>query len=288
MNFFDGLMELFRRKRGFDFHPNCQEIKLTNVWLKPNLKNSSVYFAGNVDERSFEWCSWQTVFLPQLVIKEINGVLKNFLWHGKCDGMTGAKVKWKDINVKKKEGGLDLKDIGEWNKACMAKHLWNICIGKDTLWIRWLHSYRLKGVSIWGVQWRSIDTNTWCKLLSLRGEMRPLRSIQLLRVLKADSVAEFLKRNKWPSNRLVNDEIRTCIEGMPRLDDRVSYLTVWVIFPCSVSQRGCYVEVGSLLETSYRDGGLLITGAVCYVENLRTWITFSSPVRSLATFGEGF
>ncbi|GAA0170747.1 hypothetical protein LIER_41015 [Lithospermum erythrorhizon] len=55
--------------------------------------------------------SHQTLFLPKLVVKEINGILKNFLWHEKCEKKGGAKVSWKEVNASKKEGGLDLKDI---------------------------------------------------------------------------------------------------------------------------------------------------------------------------------
>ncbi|GAA0184256.1 reverse transcriptase [Lithospermum erythrorhizon] len=130
-----------------------------------NLQQSVIFGMYNF------WC--RKVFLLSFVIKKINDILINFFWHGKSEGKGKTKVSWKDMNSPKKEGGLGLKDVVEWSNACMARHLLNICVDKDTLWIRWINTYRLKGVSVWRVQKRSIDTNTWSKLLNLSPFIRP-------------------------------------------------------------------------------------------------------------------
>ncbi|GJT02376.1 hypothetical protein Tco_0823545 [Tanacetum coccineum] len=67
---------------------------------------------------------WATVFLlPKTVIKDINKLLKGFLW---CNGeMTRgkAKVAWKIICRLKDKGGLGLKVLDVWNKALLVKHI---------------------------------------------------------------------------------------------------------------------------------------------------------------------
>ena len=37
-----------------------------------------------------------------------------------------------------------MKDMYNWNKAAMLKHLWNIARKKDNLWVKWVHSYYMK------------------------------------------------------------------------------------------------------------------------------------------------
>lgn len=50
---------------------------------------------------------------------------------------TGAKVKWEIIYKPKEGGGVGLKNLGEWNKACLARIVWMLFTVKDTFWIAW-------------------------------------------------------------------------------------------------------------------------------------------------------
>ena len=63
-----------------------------------------------------------------------------------------AKVAWKVICRPKSNGGLGLKDLLVWNKALLVKHVWNIASKKDTLWIKWVCTVKLKGLSFWRAQ----------------------------------------------------------------------------------------------------------------------------------------
>ncbi|XP_075473833.1 uncharacterized protein LOC142504874 [Primulina tabacum] len=51
------------------------------------------------------------------------------------------------------DGGLGLKNLKAWNRALLAKTLWNIHLKKDTLWIRWVnHVYSCFG-GVWNWGW---------------------------------------------------------------------------------------------------------------------------------------
>ncbi|GJY23650.1 reverse transcriptase domain, reverse transcriptase zinc-binding domain protein [Tanacetum coccineum] len=95
---------------------------------------------------------WASVFiLPKSVIKDINKLLKGFLW---CQGELSngkAKIAWKNVFRPKNKGGLGIKDLGQWNEVLMAKHLWNIASMKESLWVKWINVFRLKGETIWDV-----------------------------------------------------------------------------------------------------------------------------------------
>ncbi|GJW51259.1 RNA-directed DNA polymerase, eukaryota, reverse transcriptase zinc-binding domain protein [Tanacetum coccineum] len=122
--------------------------------LFPNLNKSTIFFGSlNHAEKEkikrrlllisvvFESTSvyWASVFkLPKAVIKEINGVLKRFLWSNGDSTKGKAKLAWKH---------------------------------KDTLWVKWVHMMRLKEKSIWNVQYEPSDSWSWKCLLEIRDKV---------------------------------------------------------------------------------------------------------------------
>nr|GEZ57221.1 RNA-directed DNA polymerase, eukaryota, reverse transcriptase zinc-binding domain protein [Tanacetum cinerariifolium] len=95
---------------------------------------------------------WASVFLlPTFVIKDIKRLLKAFLWNQSDTTNGRAKVAWSTICKPKDQGGLGLRNLKIWNQALLAKHIWNIAIKKDSLWVKWVHSVKLRGKSIWEI-----------------------------------------------------------------------------------------------------------------------------------------
>ncbi|GJT07259.1 RNA-directed DNA polymerase, eukaryota, reverse transcriptase zinc-binding domain protein [Tanacetum coccineum] len=80
---------------------------------------------------------WAYIFvLPINFCESINKLLKNFLWFA-CEVSLGiASVAWKDICIPKSQGGLGLKSLHNWNEALLTKHLWNILVNKESIWVR--------------------------------------------------------------------------------------------------------------------------------------------------------
>ncbi|GJT71235.1 RNA-directed DNA polymerase, eukaryota, reverse transcriptase zinc-binding domain protein [Tanacetum coccineum] len=77
---------------------------------------------------------WASVFkLPKTVIKEINGILKRFLWSNGDTAKGRAKLSWKQVCKPKEFGGLGIKNLETWNEALLAKNLWNLA-SKKTLY----------------------------------------------------------------------------------------------------------------------------------------------------------
>ena len=70
------------------------------------------------------------------MISHMEQVLRAFLWSGPELKPQGVKVSWCDITGLKCEGGLGIKNLEEWNKVAMAKHIWIICRNPhDSLWV---------------------------------------------------------------------------------------------------------------------------------------------------------
>ncbi|XP_022042323.1 uncharacterized protein LOC110944990 [Helianthus annuus] len=61
---------------------------------------------------------------------------------------------------------------GDVNKALMISHIWSILVKRDSLWVDWVHSYRLKGHSFWTCKAVATTCCSWRKLLQLRPLIR--------------------------------------------------------------------------------------------------------------------
>lgn len=64
---------------------------------------------------------------------------------------TAAKVSWALVCRPKSEGGIGLKRAANWNKACLARLIWLLFSGSESLWIAWVKEIILKGRSFWNV-----------------------------------------------------------------------------------------------------------------------------------------
>ncbi|GKE19038.1 hypothetical protein Tco_1426615, partial [Tanacetum coccineum] len=55
----------------------------------------------------------------------------------------------------------------------MTTHIWNIVSNKESLWVRWIHTYNLKGRSFWDVPLKCDVSWGWLKLLQLHDFVTP-------------------------------------------------------------------------------------------------------------------
>nr|GEX40917.1 hypothetical protein [Tanacetum cinerariifolium] len=122
--------------------------------LRPNMAKSTVFF-GNVNDDVKRVIKTIMPFnkgmLPvkylgmpldsnKRICEDVDKLLKNFLWRNDDKKSCKNSVAWKDVCMQKSEGGLGLKSLQMWNEALMAKHLWNIIVDKDSIWVKWVKS----------------------------------------------------------------------------------------------------------------------------------------------------
>ncbi|XP_022003043.1 uncharacterized protein LOC110900463 [Helianthus annuus] len=148
------------------------EHKITS-WM-----NKSLSFAGRLQLINSVLSSmhiyWASVFIiPVRIIHDLEKRIRRFLWNAGTDGRVRAKVAWKDVCLPKKEGGLGIRSIADVNKALITNHIWSIITKRKSLWVNWLHSYKLKGKSFWDIPSRGSMSWGWRKILSIRELVRP-------------------------------------------------------------------------------------------------------------------
>ena len=140
-------------------------------------KNKLLSYAGRVQLIASVLGSmriyWASIFLlPISTVKDIEKVLKGFLW---CQGDLGrgrAKIAWKTLCKPKMQGGLGFKDLGKWNEVLLTKHIWNIAANKKSFWVKWVHMVKLRGLSFWEVNTEYNDCWNWKNLLGLRDNVK--------------------------------------------------------------------------------------------------------------------
>ncbi|XP_022030545.1 uncharacterized protein LOC110931459 [Helianthus annuus] len=142
-----------------------------------NWKNKMLSFAGRlqliISVLSALHVYWSSVFiLPARVIKELEAKMRNFLWAQSSSQRGRAKVSWKSVCVPKHEGGLGIRRIADVNKSLMVSHIWSILSNRQSLWVAWIHSYRLRGRSFWDHKVPSSCCWSWRKMAQIRPLIR--------------------------------------------------------------------------------------------------------------------
>ncbi|XP_022024390.1 uncharacterized protein LOC110924702 [Helianthus annuus] len=117
---------------------------------------------------------WSSVFiLPNRVIQKLEALMRNFLWsHDSAFQKGRSKVSWKTVCVPKYEGGLGIRRISDANVALMTNHIWSILTRRHSVWVEWVHSYRLRGKSFWVCKVPASCCWSWRKILQLRPIVR--------------------------------------------------------------------------------------------------------------------
>ncbi|GJV28501.1 hypothetical protein Tco_1384949 [Tanacetum coccineum] len=117
---------------------------------------------------------WALVFiLPSHLMLEIEQSMRGFLW---CQGKMRkgkAKVAWEDVCLPKYEGGLGIRRLEFFNQALISTHIWSILSLKDSLWVKWIHTYKLQERSLWEIPLRDNMSWGWRKILQVRHLVRP-------------------------------------------------------------------------------------------------------------------
>ncbi|GJS68244.1 putative RNA-directed DNA polymerase [Tanacetum coccineum] len=116
---------------------------------------------------------WASVFIiPNGVLVDIEQCMRNFLWSPGASLKGKAKVAWDVVCLPKDEGGLGIRRLDHFNSALMVSHIWKLLSLKESLWVKWIHAYKLCGRNFWDIPLRGNMSWGWRKILQLRPIVR--------------------------------------------------------------------------------------------------------------------
>ncbi|GKC12143.1 reverse transcriptase zinc-binding domain-containing protein [Tanacetum coccineum] len=98
--------------------------------------------------------------------------MRGFLWSHSSLKKGRSKVAWEVVCLLKNKGGLGIRRLEVFHSALMIAHVWKLLSLKESLWVKWIHEYKLKGRSFWEIPVRGNMTWGWRKILHLRPTIR--------------------------------------------------------------------------------------------------------------------
>ncbi|GKA95548.1 putative reverse transcriptase domain, reverse transcriptase zinc-binding domain protein [Tanacetum coccineum] len=66
-----------------------------------------------------------------------------------------AKVAWEAVCLPKYKGGRGLRKLNVFDKALITTYIWSIISLKESLWVKWIHVYKLCGLNFWDIPLRA-------------------------------------------------------------------------------------------------------------------------------------
>ncbi|GAU29337.1 hypothetical protein TSUD_227080 [Trifolium subterraneum] len=101
---------------------------------------------------------------PAGIISSLNSIFCQFLWGGSEENQKMVWIKWDSVCLNKKNGGLGVRRLREFNFSLLGKWIWRILEEKDSLWKQVLQAkYDQEGGRIRFVEgvgscwWRSLN-----------------------------------------------------------------------------------------------------------------------------------
>ncbi|KAJ9540805.1 hypothetical protein OSB04_027311 [Centaurea solstitialis] len=93
---------------------------------------------------------WMSIYvLPSSVVHELEACFRDFLWAQGDSSKGKCKVSWEAVCRPISNGGLGFKRIGAWNRAFIAKHIWDLLTRRNSLWVNWIWRYYIRQHSFW-------------------------------------------------------------------------------------------------------------------------------------------
>ena len=119
--------------------------------------------------------------------------MRFFFWSGSDMSIIRVKVVWDQVCFLKKEGGLGIKRITEWNKIVLLKYIWNLCNDSDGLiWFIWIRFNFLRGRNFWIIKASGSCFWVWGKILKFRFLVWPK-----MKYIIGDGMIIFLWFDNW-------------------------------------------------------------------------------------------
>jgi hypothetical protein len=107
--------------------------------------------------------------LPNLLCKELNGLMQRFWWGHKENTSKIHWMSWEKMSYTKEKGGLGFRDLVMFNKALLAKQVWRVWQNPKSLTAKILKAKYFPNTSIMEAGLGNRPLQVWRSLLASKG-----------------------------------------------------------------------------------------------------------------------
>ncbi|XP_075074890.1 uncharacterized protein LOC142162436 [Nicotiana tabacum] len=165
INFADDLLMFARGDSSSvqDLHDCFKQFSATSR-LQANLTKSAIYFGGVTQTEQLSYAGrvklvqtfifgiqsyWAQLFIMLAkVMKLIEAYCRSYIWSGTNTITKRPLIAWDKMCLPKSARGYNLMNLQVWNKVAITIIHWDLAQKKEKTWIRWIHTYYIKGQSI--------------------------------------------------------------------------------------------------------------------------------------------
>ncbi|GJT51140.1 RNA-directed DNA polymerase, eukaryota, reverse transcriptase zinc-binding domain protein [Tanacetum coccineum] len=163
----------------FRYHYGCNKLNLTHLCFVDDLivlcngdvESLKVLIASVLSTMQQYWAS--VYMLHDTVLKRLERLFKRFLWNAGGSIKGKARVAWNLVCRPKDQGGLGVKPLKKWNEVLLVSQIWKIIERKESLWVKWVNTVKLKSRSIWEIKACNSDSWGWRCMLEIRDKIKP-------------------------------------------------------------------------------------------------------------------
>lgn len=130
--------------------------QLKTVWDRiNNWKNIYIYQAGKeviikAIAQTIPTYSMSLFQLPNKLCKDIGSCLSNFWWGFRKNDKRIQWRKWTKLGLTKTKGGLEFRDIWNFNKELLAKQVWWVLLNPNS----WFPKHSKLNTSLKAISWK--------------------------------------------------------------------------------------------------------------------------------------
>ncbi|KAK1327173.1 hypothetical protein QJS10_CPA01g01639 [Acorus calamus] len=112
---------------------------------------------------------WSTAFsIPRAATKEIERIIRNFLWQGSSMEKKTHHVSWNLICRPKSEGGLGISRIDDWIRGSSGARFWELASNIPSMWASWIKKRYLRKENIWNCRPPNGSSCSWKQIIKAR------------------------------------------------------------------------------------------------------------------------
>ncbi|KAJ0667015.1 putative RNA-directed DNA polymerase [Helianthus annuus] len=163
---------------------------------------------------------------PVKVIKDLEGMIRKFLWGGSSAGNKTHWVSWDLVASPKDKGGLGLNKLSNINKAMLFKWAWRYKTEKGRLWVKVVDSFHSKGSGWSFLPVKKSAGGVWSNIVAVVN--KPLQDGSTVRNFFKSNIGRGDNTLFWLDPWLRNIPLKDCFPHLFALE---------VVKTCSVEER---------------------------------------------------